>query len=216
MPASTSTRSWATRSAGRRSSASRCSRPGHTRIPATSRRRITCRRTRRSITTRSPMPTSHGVFQKLTPAQQKRLDPMITGFNPADMYAADHIRRVLETLPGRVQRHRRIHDPQGVRLVEGGRRYGEPDGPGARQDPRFRRPGRTRRHPAQRHRHAVCEDRCRAGVPAADQGPAAASSPHDDHLGAHGSRTGRAAHTGSGDRRSEWSAIPGISRFSRR
>ncbi|HEU0053740.1 MAG TPA: amidohydrolase family protein, partial [Longimicrobium sp.] len=28
------------------------------------------------------------------------LDPMITGFNPADMYAVDHIRRVLETYPG--------------------------------------------------------------------------------------------------------------------
>ena len=39
-------------------------------------------------------------FQKLEPAQQARLDPMITGFNPADMYAADHIRRVLETFPG--------------------------------------------------------------------------------------------------------------------
>ncbi len=39
-------------------------------------------------------------YKKLTPAQQKRLDPMITGFNPADMYAADHIRRVLETFPG--------------------------------------------------------------------------------------------------------------------
>lgn len=39
-------------------------------------------------------------FQKLQPAQQARLDPMITGFNPADMYAADHIRRVLETFPG--------------------------------------------------------------------------------------------------------------------
>jgi hypothetical protein len=39
-------------------------------------------------------------FQRLQPAQQARLDPMITGFNPADMYAADHIRRVLETFPG--------------------------------------------------------------------------------------------------------------------
>ncbi|RPI15996.1 MAG: amidohydrolase [Lysobacterales bacterium] len=39
-------------------------------------------------------------YQKLTPAQQQRLDPMITGFNPADMYAVDHIRRVLETFPG--------------------------------------------------------------------------------------------------------------------
>ena len=35
------------------------------------------------------------------PARDRaRLDPMITGFNPADMYAADHIRRVLETYPG--------------------------------------------------------------------------------------------------------------------
>ena len=30
----------------------------------------------------------------------KRFDPMITGFNPTDMYAADHIRRVLLTFPG--------------------------------------------------------------------------------------------------------------------
>jgi len=28
------------------------------------------------------------------------LDPMITAFNPADMYAADHIKRVLLTFPG--------------------------------------------------------------------------------------------------------------------
>jgi hypothetical protein len=40
------------------------------------------------------------VYQKLRPEQQQRLDPMITGFNPADMYAADHIRRVLELFPG--------------------------------------------------------------------------------------------------------------------
>ena len=36
----------------------------------------------------------------LTPEQQARFEPMITGFNPADMYAADHIRRVLQTFPG--------------------------------------------------------------------------------------------------------------------
>jgi hypothetical protein len=29
-----------------------------------------------------------------------RFDPMITGFNPADMYGVEHIRRVLETFPG--------------------------------------------------------------------------------------------------------------------
>ena len=39
-------------------------------------------------------------YKSLTPEQQARLDPMITGFNPADMYAADHIRRVLLTFPG--------------------------------------------------------------------------------------------------------------------
>jgi hypothetical protein len=39
-------------------------------------------------------------YLKLNPEQRQRLDPMITGFNPADMYAADHIRRVLETYPG--------------------------------------------------------------------------------------------------------------------
>jgi len=32
--------------------------------------------------------------------QQARFDPMITGFNPADMYAVDHVRRVLQTFPG--------------------------------------------------------------------------------------------------------------------
>ncbi|MFI5209975.1 MAG: amidohydrolase family protein [Gemmatimonadales bacterium] len=39
-------------------------------------------------------------YKSLPPSQQARLDPMITGFNPADMYAADHIRRVLLTFPG--------------------------------------------------------------------------------------------------------------------
>jgi predicted TIM-barrel fold metal-dependent hydrolase len=39
-------------------------------------------------------------YRSLSPAEQARIDPMITGFNPADMYAADHIRRVLTTFPG--------------------------------------------------------------------------------------------------------------------
>jgi predicted TIM-barrel fold metal-dependent hydrolase len=39
-------------------------------------------------------------YRSLTKVQQARFDPMITGFNPADMYAADHVRRVLETYPG--------------------------------------------------------------------------------------------------------------------
>jgi predicted TIM-barrel fold metal-dependent hydrolase len=39
-------------------------------------------------------------YLSLPQRDRSRLDPMITGFNPADMYAADHIRRVLETYPG--------------------------------------------------------------------------------------------------------------------
>ena len=39
-------------------------------------------------------------YKSLTTEQQARFDPMITGFNPTDMYAADHIRRVLQTFPG--------------------------------------------------------------------------------------------------------------------
>ena len=39
-------------------------------------------------------------YRSLTKQEQARFDPMITGFNPADMYAADHIKRVLQTFPG--------------------------------------------------------------------------------------------------------------------
>jgi hypothetical protein len=39
-------------------------------------------------------------YKSLAKEEQSRFDPMITGFNPTDMYAADHIRRVLTTFPG--------------------------------------------------------------------------------------------------------------------
>ena len=39
-------------------------------------------------------------YKSLPKESQARLDPMITGFNPTDMYAADHIKRVLQTFPG--------------------------------------------------------------------------------------------------------------------
>jgi predicted TIM-barrel fold metal-dependent hydrolase len=39
-------------------------------------------------------------YRSLSKEEQVRFDPMITGFNPTDMYAADHIRRVLKTFPG--------------------------------------------------------------------------------------------------------------------
>jgi hypothetical protein len=40
------------------------------------------------------------VYRALPKDAQARLDPMITGFNPADMYGVDHIKRVLTTFPG--------------------------------------------------------------------------------------------------------------------
>jgi predicted TIM-barrel fold metal-dependent hydrolase len=39
-------------------------------------------------------------YQSLSKSEQARFDPMITGFNPADMYAVDHIKRVLKLFPG--------------------------------------------------------------------------------------------------------------------
>jgi len=39
-------------------------------------------------------------FRSLDAESQARFEPMISGFNPADMYAADHVRRVLTTFPG--------------------------------------------------------------------------------------------------------------------
>jgi len=39
-------------------------------------------------------------YLSLSKEQRQRFDPMITGFNPTDMYAADHIRRVMTAFPG--------------------------------------------------------------------------------------------------------------------
>ncbi len=39
-------------------------------------------------------------YLSLPKEKQERLDPMIIGFNVTDMYAADHIKRVLTTFPG--------------------------------------------------------------------------------------------------------------------
>jgi hypothetical protein len=39
-------------------------------------------------------------YRSLAPREQARFDPMITGFNPADMHGVDHIKRVLTTFPG--------------------------------------------------------------------------------------------------------------------
>jgi hypothetical protein len=39
-------------------------------------------------------------YLSLRPAERARFDPMITGFNPADMYAVEQIQRVLKVFPG--------------------------------------------------------------------------------------------------------------------
>ncbi|HAY32590.1 MAG TPA: amidohydrolase family protein [Ignavibacteria bacterium] len=39
-------------------------------------------------------------YLSLSEEDKKRFDPMITAFNPADMYAPAHIKRVLQTFPG--------------------------------------------------------------------------------------------------------------------
>lgn len=39
-------------------------------------------------------------YKNLPKAKQERIDPMIIGFNVTDMYAVDHIKRVLKTFPG--------------------------------------------------------------------------------------------------------------------
>ena len=103
-----------------------------------------------------------------------------------------------EDLPRRLHRHRRIQHPQGIRVREDLRRDREPDQSGARSDPRFRRRERARRHPPQRHRHAVREDRCRAGVSRADEGAPQAAPAHAHHLGAHRPRPHRSSGAGVG------------------
>ncbi len=95
-----SCRSWARASAARRCSASRCSSSGRTRNSGDF---------APTYYLQSDAPLYYysftdayiaSVYKSLTPAEQARFDPMITGFNPADMYGVDHIRRVLQMFPG--------------------------------------------------------------------------------------------------------------------
>ena len=111
------------------------------------------------------------------PPERARLDPMITGFNPADMYAADHIRRVLRTFPGVFTGigEFTIHKEFVSSKVAGD--AASPDEPGAR--PRVRggrrdRPGRA--HP-QRHQHAVSAPEPGAVHAGPDEGALRAAPP---------------------------------------
>ena len=66
-------------------------------------------------------------YRSLTTAEQARFDPMITGLQPGR-----HVRRRshqarADNISGRLHGHRRVHDPQRVRLTEDRGRDGEPD-----------------------------------------------------------------------------------------
>ena len=115
---------------------------------------------------------------------------MITGFNPADMYGVDHIRRVLTTFPGVFTGigEFSIHKEFVSSKIAG--ETASLTNPALDRILDFAGRGRPRRDPAQRHRHAVRQGRHRAGLPDADEGAAEAASEDDDHLGAHRPRAG--------------------------
>ena len=93
----------------RRCSASRCSSSGRTATPATSRRPTTCRRDAPLYYYSFTDASIAMAYRSLTPAEQARFDPMITGFNPADMYARRSHPARADDVPRRVLRHRRVH-----------------------------------------------------------------------------------------------------------
>ena len=116
------------------------------------------------------------MYRALTPAEQARFDPMITGFNPADMYGVDHIRRVLRVFPGVFTGigEFSIHKEFVSAKISG--ETASLTNPALDRILDFAGRGRPRRDPPQRHRHAVREGGCRAGVPDADEGAAETAS----------------------------------------
>ena len=109
-------------------------------------------------------------YRSLPPEEQARFDPMITGFNPADMYAADHIRRVLTTFPGVFAGigEFTIHKEFVSSKIAG--ETASLTEPGARPHPRLRGGGRPRRADPQRHRRAVPQAGRGARLSGADEG----------------------------------------------
>ena len=150
------------------------------------------------------------VTSRLPPEQQARLDP-----DDHRLQSGRHVRRRshpprARALSRRIQRHRRVLDPQGVRVGQDRRGAGQPHRSRARPDPRFRWRGRSGRDPALRHRHALCQGGHRTGLPAADEGAAAAPLQHDDHLGAHRPGPCRPSDPGAGQRGRKRGAEPGL------
>ena len=123
---------------------------------------------------------------------------MITGFNPADMYGVDHIRRVLQTFPGvftgigEFSIHKEfvsakiagetasLTNPALDRILDFAAEAGLVVILHNDIDMPFAKHGR------------------RAGVPGADEGAAQAPSEDDDHLGARRPRPHRASGAGVG------------------
>ena len=123
---------------------------------------------------------------------------MITGFNPADMYGVDHIRRVLQTFPGvftgigEFSIHKEfvsskiagetasLTNPALDRILDFAAEAGLVVILHNDIDMPFAKAGR------------------RAGVPDADEGAAQAASEDDDHLGAHRPRPRRPSGAGLG------------------
>ncbi len=88
-------------------------------------------------------------------------------------------------VPWRLHRARRVHDSQGIRLLEDLGRNRQPDQSSARSHSGFCRGSRPRLHPSQRRRHAVRQDGRRPGLPRADESASQAPSEDLDHLGAY-------------------------------
>ena len=99
------------------------------------------------------------VYRGLPKADQARFDPMITGFNPADMYGVDHIRRVLKTFPGVFTGigEFSIHKEFVSAKVAG--ETASLTNPALDRILEFAAESGPRGDPPQRPRHAVCEDR---------------------------------------------------------
>ena len=150
----------------------------------TSRRLTTCRPMPLSTTTRSPTPYIASAYRSLSEDQQARFDPMITGFNPADMYAVDHIRRVLQTFPGVFTGlgEFTIHKEFVSAKISG--ETASLTNPALDRILDFAAEVGLVVHPSQRHRHAVRQDGRRPGVSRADEGAAHTASEDHDHLGA--------------------------------
>ena len=124
-------------------------------------------------------------YRSLSKEERARFDPMITGFNPADMYAADHIRRVLETFPGVFSGigEFSIHKEFVSAKVAG--ETASLLNPALDRILDFAQDGRACRAYTQRYGRAVREGRLATSLPEPDEGPFQEAPKHNHYLGSH-------------------------------